>query len=94
MVQADLPAPFPEAFIEKIPSQRAMINRQLETGKLTQYSLSEDFSTLWATVQAIDEDMAMEIIALWPLAEYMDFEITPLIFHNNAAFNMPQLSWN
>ena len=94
MVQAELPAPFPDEFIQNIPRQRAKINKQLEAGKLTNYSLAEDFSVLWATVHAADEDAAMEIVAEWPLALYMDFEITPLIFHNNNAFVMPQFSWN
>ena len=94
MVEFDLPSPFPEAFIAKIPLQRIAINQLLEAGKIHSYALSMDRERLWCIVNAKDEFEVMDILAEFPLRDFMTPHITELMFHNAVVFKVPAFSLN
>lgn len=84
MVEFDLPDPFPTEFMAQIPEQRTVINYLLAEGKIKSYSLSIDRSRLWTVFVAQSEFEVLEIIAQWPLAEWLTPEIEELMFHNSS----------
>jgi muconolactone delta-isomerase len=84
MVQFDLPNPFPVDFMERIPEQRNIINFLLAEGKIKSYSLSIDRARLWSVFVAESDVEVMEIIAQWPLAEWLVPDVEELMFHNSS----------
>jgi hypothetical protein len=94
MVSIILPADLSEDFLSSIPQQRLHISRLLEKGVLTSYSLAFDRSRLWVTVHASSEDEVAEIIAGFPLSQWMDIEIQRLLFRERAVTPMPVVSMN
>lgn len=89
MIEFDLPNDLTEDFVAKIPSQRLMVNKLMEEGKLFSYSLSANRSKLWCIVSAESEFEALEIIADFPLIDYMKPKVTELMFHNMLAMMTP-----
>jgi muconolactone delta-isomerase len=94
MVEINLPDPFPEDFIIKIPEQRQVINGLLETEKLHSYSLSLDRRKLWCIVNGESEYEVITILNEFPLIDYMDYSITELMFHNGVVLKVPAFSIN
>ena len=94
MVEFDLPNPFPEAFMMKIPSQRLVINQMLEDGKIQSYALSIERDRLWCVVNADDELDVLRIIGEFPLIDYMKHTITELMFNNAVVMKVPAFSLN
>jgi muconolactone delta-isomerase len=94
MVEFELPNPFPEKLIMKIPEQRATINRLLEKGKIQSYALSMERDRLWCVVNADDELEAMRIIGEFPLKDFMESKITELMFNNAVVMRVPSFSLN
>lgn len=93
MVEFNLPDPFPEDFMARIPEQRTQINRLLAEGTIKAYSLAIDRSKLWSVFVAESEFEVMEIIADWPLADWLIPSIQELMFHNSTDMVM-QFSLN
>ncbi len=94
MVEFELPNPFPEKFIMKIPEQRTVINRLLEQGKIQSYALSIDRDKLWCIVNADDELDVMRIIGEFPLIDFMRPTTTELMFNNAVVMRVPSFSLN
>jgi len=95
MVEFILPDEMTEEFVAKIPRQRLKINELMQTGKIMSYSLSSDRTKLWCVVKADNEYKVMEIIAEFPLIDYMSPTITELMFNNTAtALKLPLYSLN
>lgn len=82
MVEFQLPRALTEDFIRLIPRQREFVTFLLAEGKLKSYSLSMDRSRLWAVFSAPNEFEVLELIARFPLADYMKPNIMELAFHN------------
>jgi len=93
MVEFELPEEMTEEFLSLIPHQRKVINQMLMQGKIKSYSLANDRSKLWAVIVAESEFEVMDIIAGWPLGDYMIPEISDLMFHNASEMVM-QFSLN
>ncbi|AXE20891.1 hypothetical protein DR864_25705 [Runella rosea] len=95
MVEFILPEETTEEFIAKIPRQRLKINKLMEKGKITSYSLASDRSKLWCVIKAENDIEVMEIIAEFPLIGYMQATISELMFNNTAtAVKLPLYSLN
>jgi hypothetical protein len=94
LVDIDLPEEPDDDFISLIPDQRARINQLLNEGIVTSYSLSIDRSKLWTTVVAESEKEVGEILAAFPLIDYMVYSIHKLAFHNSAQYHIPPISLN
>lgn len=93
MAEFDLPMYFSEEFIQLIPAQRTYINYLLAEGKVKSYSLALDRSRLWTIFSAKSEDEVMHIIEDMPLGDFMDANISELMFHN-AQDRVLQFSLN
>ena len=94
MVEFELPNPFPEQLIIKIPSQRLVVNQLLEDGKIQSYALSIERDRLWCVVNAEDELDVMRIIGEFPLINYIRPTITELMFNNAVVMRVPSFSLN
>jgi len=94
MIDISIP-PDPNAhFITLIPAQRAQVEKFLEEGKVTGYSLSLDRSRLWITMVAKNEREALEMLKTFPLYEYFEITIHPLMFHNSSIRSLLKVSLN
>ena len=85
---------FNEEFASLIPEQRAQINRLMEKGIITSYSLSADRGTLWVTLLATSVEAGEKTLRMMPLYKFMRYEIVELMFHNSPIFARMHLSMN
>ena len=93
MIEFELPEIMTEEFMALIPQQRYVINQMLAEGTIKSYSLSMDRSRLWVVMSAASEFEAMEIVAAFPLRDFMTPHLSELMFHNTADMLM-QFSLN
>jgi hypothetical protein len=84
MVEFELPEDFSSDFMALIPEQRQVVDRLMTQGRIRSYALSMDRSVLWVVVEAASEFEVMELIASFPLADYMQPYISELMFHNSV----------
>lgn len=82
-----------EDMISRIPEHRQKIDRLLALGRLAGYSVAMDRTALWMIVYASDEMAVMDLIAELPLNEYLNPEISPLMFHLTPDI-ISTPSWN
>jgi muconolactone delta-isomerase len=94
MINIKLPDKLSEDFVMLIPRQRKVVDKLMNEGKILQYSLSADRSTLWVVIAALSEKRAMDIMAKFPLIDYMNPTIYPLAFHNSVSNDLPKLIMN
>ena len=94
MIILKLPGEMTEDFIRLIPKQRRHINELMDKGKVMQYSLSMDRSTVWVTMPAVSEQEVMDVLATFPLIGYMKPVIHELAFHNSVSNELPKLIMN
>ena len=94
MITTNLVSSFSEEFIAMIPEQRAQVNRLMEKGILTSYSLSADRRTLWITLLATSRDAAERTLQMMPMHRFMQSEIIELLFHNAPVYAPMKFSVN
>jgi muconolactone delta-isomerase len=82
MVSFELPEEFTAEFIAGIPAQRNFIDELMAEGAIQSYALAADRSYFWAIFAMDSEFEVLDLIADFPLAEYMAPSITELAFHN------------
>ena len=85
---------FSEEFVALIPDQRAQINRLMEKGIITSYSLSADGETLWITMFATSPEAVEIMLRMMPLFKFMRYDIIELMFHNSPVYSQMHLSMN
>jgi hypothetical protein len=85
---------FSEEFITLIPEQRTQINRLMEKGIITSYSLSAARSTLWVTLLASSLEAVEKTLRMMPLFKFMRYEVVELMFHNSPIHTQMHLSMN
>ena len=94
MLMIDLPAILENDFLSRIPAQRSQINRLMSQGVISSYNLALDRSKLWVTFRARDTAAVEEVFASFPLYDFMEGTIIPLMFHQSLGALMPKLSMN
>jgi muconolactone delta-isomerase len=94
MVDFTMPQELPDAFVSRIPEQRAAVNRLLNEGKILNYALSLENSKLWAVFSATSEAELMEMVASLPLSSFMKVRVSELTFYNAAHPFTPAFSMN
>jgi muconolactone delta-isomerase len=94
MVDFTLPEQLSEEFIERIPYQRAAINRLLTGGRVLSYALSLENSKLWTVFSVDSEAELLELISSLPLTRYMHYRFSELTFYNAANRFVPAFSFN
>jgi len=85
---------FNEEFATLIPEQRAQINRLMEKGIITSYSLSADRGTLWVTLLATSLEAVEKTLRMMPLFKFMHYDVVELMFHNSPIHEHMHLSMN
>jgi muconolactone delta-isomerase len=81
-------------FLSLIPKERLHIDRLMEKGIISTYTLSADRTRLWVTINAESLDDTRTIVDAFPLRKFMAVEITELTFHHSASLTMPTMSMN
>ena len=94
MINIKLPNELTEEFVRLVPEQRMQVNRLMDEGKILQYSLAADRTTLWVIIAATSEKRVMDILSTFPLIHYMNPTIIPLAFHNSVSNELPKLIMN
>ena len=94
MVIIKLPPVMTKKFINLIPAQRAKIDALMAQGIICNYSLAMDRSMLWTTIAADSEIKVMEILAEFPLINFMKPAIFELAFHHSVFYNLHSVSLN
>ena len=89
-----LPLNSDEEFFSLIPQQKAQVEGLMNVGVITSYSLSIDRTQLWVTIVAESERKVHQIIDKFPLREFMDVQVSELMFHNTLSFSAPQMFLN
>jgi|WetSurMetagenome_2_1015567.scaffolds.fasta_scaffold146584_2 hypothetical protein len=85
---------FNAEFTALIPKQREEVNRLMEKGILTSYSLSLDRTTLWMTLLATSTEAVESTLRIMPLYRFMNYEILELMFHTNPVYTPMHFSMN
>lgn len=94
MAQITLPEYMEDEFMALIPEQRAYVDQLMNEGIITGYSLSMDRSMLWVTFNSKNEKAVTKILSSFPIADYIQYEVVELAFHNSATLYFPTLSLN
>jgi muconolactone delta-isomerase len=94
MIIIQFTAPFSKEFITLVPEQRAQINRLMEKGIITSYSLSTNRATLWITMFATSMEAVEITLRMMPLFKFMRYDIVELMFHNSPVYTHMHLSMN
>jgi hypothetical protein len=87
-------ASFDQEFVALIPNQRAQINRLMEKGIITSYSLSADRGTLWVTLLATSLEAVEKTLRMMPLFKFMRYDVIELMFHNSPIHAQMHFSMN
>lgn len=94
MLDIDLPPYIDADFMSRIPAQREQINRLMSEGVITSYTLALDRSKLWVVLNAESEEAVRKVFESFPLHEYMQGAVIPLMFHQSAHHALPKISMN
>lgn len=95
MVEIKLPEVLSEEFLALIPEQVDQVNKLIADKKITSYTLNNNRSRLWTTVEADSEEEVVEIISTFPLIQWMKFEIHDLMLnYQNSSVIIPRMSLN
>jgi len=94
MIVIDIISEYNPEFFNLIPIQVAYVNKLMNQGVLTTYTLSADRTKLWATMLGETKSDVQDIFEQFPMRKYMDAKIYELAFHNNISHRMPELSMN
>lgn len=93
MVEFDLPDSLTDEIMSVIPRHREHVDRLLGEGIIQHYSLAIDRSKLWVVIVANSEEEVGEIIADFPLIDYMTPKIHTLMFSNSHS-DIPMINLN
>ncbi|UBM57453.1 hypothetical protein LAG90_11550 [Marinilongibacter aquaticus] len=94
MVEFDLPTPYSEDFLTKIPVQKMVVDEFMEEGKIISYALSLDRGRLWMIMNANSDFEVLDVLNEFPLIDDMHYAITELMFNHAGAIHVPAFSLN
>ena len=94
MVDIMLPENLGEDFMQLIPYQRATINKLMNKGIISNYSLSFDRQRLWIVMNAETVKDVKLKLATFPIYKYIRFRIYSLLFHESNTMATPHFWLN
>ena len=94
MVEVSLPAPLTQEIIELIPDQRNFIDDLLQRGVILSYTLTIDRSMLWVVFEVENTREVRTYLNAFPIADFVEYTIHKLAFHNAADSVVPAISLN
>lgn len=93
MVEINL-SEFTAEFVALIPAQRILINQLLAKGVVLSYSLTDDRSKLWVVFVCKNKAELIKYLDSFPIINFIQYSIHPLMFHNSMELMMPAISLN
>lgn len=81
-------------FIALIPKQREHVNKLMGKGILHSYSLAMDRTHVWTIIHAESDEEVENILATFPLIDFVKVRVYPLAFHDNKQPALPAFSLN
>jgi hypothetical protein len=94
MITITILSPFNKEFASLIPEQRVQVNRLMEKGILTRYSVSADRRMLWMTILAALPEDVEKTLRTMPLFKFMRYEIVEMMFDLSPVFAPTHFSMN
>ncbi|TAF76809.1 MAG: hypothetical protein EAZ53_03350 [Bacteroidetes bacterium] len=94
MVSINLPESIDNNFVSLIPDQRVYVDTLIAKGTILSYSLSVDRTKLWIIFSCQNEKEVAKYLNRFPIAEYLEYEIIELLFHNSPEMVFPAISLN
>ncbi|NJO02479.1 MAG: hypothetical protein HC880_13015 [Bacteroidia bacterium] len=95
MVDIDLPEILSDEFLALIPKQVEQVNQLITQKKIVSYVLNTEKSKLWTIVEGDSEADVIEVLATFPLIQWMDFKIHELMLnYQPVGLFIPRMSLN
>ncbi len=94
LLEIDLPVVKTDDYLARLPEQREMIERLLQSGVISQFSLSADRTRAWLVVFAASQLDAENIVRKFPLYRYMTITFERLLFTSSSPIGAPVLIMN
>lgn len=94
MVFVNLPESLDNNFVSLIPDQRVYVDNLIANGIILSYSLSVDRTKLWICFSCQNEKEVAKYLNRFPIAEYLEYEISELLFHTTPDIVFPTISLN
>ena len=93
MVSVTLPE-IDDEFICLLPEQRTYIEKLIENGMVSSYSLACDRSQLWVVFSVDDTNQVRGLLSCFPIIDKVTYDIIPLIFHQDSTEKIQSFSLN
>ena len=93
-VHIQLPEIFNARFTSLIPKQYKRVNVLMDKHVILNYALDMARVNLWVTIQAKNQIEVMDILATFPIIQYVKVEVHELAFFNSAPVGLPELIMN
>ena len=94
MVDFTLPETLTKDFFELLPSQKVILERLFDQGKLCSFASAWETSKMWAIFAANSEYEVMQLLATLPLSDFTKVHISMLSSYNTMDAFLPQFSMN
>lgn len=94
MVDFTLPKTLSKEFFDLLPSQKAILEKLFDQGKLCSFASAIETSKMWAIFAANSEYEVMHLLAKLPLTDFTKVDISMLSSYNTMDAFLPQFSMN
>lgn len=94
MVDFTLPTTLPKDFFDMLPSQKIILEKLFDQGKLCSFASAFETSKMWAIFAANSEYEVMSLLATLPITDYTKVNISMLSSYNTMDAFLPQFSMN
>jgi len=94
MVDFTLPTTLSKDFFDMLPTQKAILEKLFDQGKLCSFASAFETSKMWAIFAANSEYEVMSLLATLPITDYTKVNISMLSSYNTMDAFLPQFSMN
>jgi len=84
----------PKDFFDMLPSQKIILEKLFDQGKLCSFASAFETSKMWAIFAANSEYEVMSLLATLPITDYTKVNISMLSSYNTMDAFLPQFSMN
>lgn len=94
MVNIILPEEIDDEFISLVPAQKLFVEKLMQMGLITSYSLADDRSKLWVIFKEEERDRVRGLVSCFPIIDKVIYEIVPLKSHQDNSKIIRSFSLN
>jgi muconolactone delta-isomerase len=94
MVEILLPEEMDDSFFNLIPRHRAVVNKLIEQGTISSYSINQERSRGWIMFKADQESAVKSYLREFPIYHLIKCKIHPLFIADGEIFRLPKLHLN